>query len=264
MVSEDRRVPEGVDPSKPNAARVYDYLLGGKDNYEVDRMLADRMLAVAPDNRTLAWFSRQFLLQAVRLAAESGIRQFLDIGAGIPTSPSVHEVAQKVDPDARVVSIDYDPVVYAHTNGMLSGIPGVTPMLADARDPDIIIERSRAEAGIDFQRPVAILLVGVLHFIMDDERPDRMIARYRDAMASGSYFAFTHGSVESDEEFVNQTLKATVGSTAQFVFRSRAKVRTFLDGFEILEPGVVPLQDWLGGDLPPTVVNIMSGLCRKP
>ncbi|MFQ6328800.1 SAM-dependent methyltransferase [Nocardia sp. CWNU-33] len=120
---EAERVPSGADPTKPNAARVYNYMLGGKDNYEVDQMVAHRMLAVAPDTRTLAWFCRQFLLHSVQLAAEAGVRQFIDIGAGIPISPNVHEVAQQVDASARVVSIDYDPVVYAHGNALLAGVP---------------------------------------------------------------------------------------------------------------------------------------------
>ncbi|MGV9679890.1 SAM-dependent methyltransferase [Nocardia sp. NPDC003482] len=263
-MADDKRVPEGVDPSRPNAARVYDYLLGGKDNYHIDRMVAERMLEVAPDNRMLAWFSRQFLLQAVRDAAEAGVRQFLDIGAGIPTAPAVHEVAQKIDPTALVASIDYDPVVFAHANALLSGIPGVTPILADARDPDDILARARTEAGIDFQRPVAVLLVGLLHFIMDDEGPGEIVSCFRDAMAPGSYLAFTHGSIDSDEHFVTQTLKDTVGTTAQFVFRSPTQVAEFLHGLDILDPGIVTVQDWLGGDLPPTVLNIMAGLCRKP
>ncbi|RDI64763.1 SAM-dependent methyltransferase [Nocardia pseudobrasiliensis] len=262
-MSEVRRAPEGVDPSKPNAARVYDYLLGGKDNYEADRMVAQRMLATAPDNRTLAWFSRQFLIRGVEMALDAGVRQFIDLGAGIPTSPAVHEVAQKVDSSARVLSVDYDPVVYAHANAMLSGIPGVRPVLADVRQPDLV-ERLRAEKVVDFDQPVAILLVGVLHFIMDDEGPDEILTRFREAMAPGSFLAFTQGSADSDAGFMDQARRDTVGTTAQFYFRSAAEMVTLLDGFDILPPGVVTIQEWLGGDLPPTLLRILSGVVRKP
>ncbi|MFI5779737.1 SAM-dependent methyltransferase [Nocardia sp. NPDC051570] len=258
-----RRVPEGVDPTKPNAARVYDYLLGGKDNYEVDRVVAQRMLATAPDNRTLAWFSRQFLIRGVELALDAGVRQFLDLGAGIPTSPAVHEVAHKHDPAIRVVSVDYDPVVFAHSNAMLSGVAGVHPMLADVRDLDLV-DRLRGENLVDFDQPVAILLVGVLHYIMADEAPAEMLARFRDAMAPGSFLAFTQGSDDSDRGFMDQARRDTTGTTAQFCFRSAAETTALLDGFDILPPGVVTIQDWLGGELPPTLLRILAGIVRKP
>ncbi|MBF6329335.1 SAM-dependent methyltransferase [Nocardia transvalensis] len=263
-MSENRGAPEGADASKPNSARMFDYLLGGKDNYEIDRMAVHAMLAVAPDTRTLAWFSRQFLLKAVQIAAESGVRQFIDLGAGIPTSPAVHEVAQKVDSSARVVSIDFDPVVQVHATAMLSGIPGVTPMLADARKPDDIIARLRADRLIDFDRPVAVLMVGLLHFVMDEEHPAEIVARFREVMAPGSYLAFTHGGDESDPAFIQQTVKDTGGSTAHPVYRSRAEVASFFEGFEMLGPGVVPLQEWLGGDLPHTGLVLLGGICRTP
>ncbi|MCM6774240.1 SAM-dependent methyltransferase [Nocardia sp. CDC159] len=263
-MSEDRRTPEGVDPTKPNSARIYDYMLGGKDNYEVDRKVAQRMLEVAPDTRPLAWFSRQFLLRATQIAAEAGVRQFLDLGSGIPTEPTVHEVAQKIEPTARVVAVDYDPVVFAHANALLAGAPGITPILADARDPEHIIEQVRSEGLIDFDEPVGVLMVGVLHFIMDAEGPADIVARYRDALAPGSYFGFTHGGDESNRDFIERSSRDTAGSPSQVVYRSRAQVAAMFDGFEILEPGVVPLQEWLGGDLPSTELVLLGGVCRKP
>ncbi|MFF0487875.1 SAM-dependent methyltransferase [Nocardia sp. NPDC004068] len=263
-MSESRRTPHGVDPTQPNSARIYDYLLGGKDNYEADRAVAQRMLAIAPDTRTLAWFSRQFLLRATQIAAEAGIRQFLDLGAGIPTEPTVHDVAQKIDPEARVVSIDFDPVVFAHANALLGSADGVTAMLADARDPDDIIERVRRDGLIDFAEPVGILMVGVLHFIMDDERPADIIARFREVIAPGSYFAFTHGSDETDGRFQAQSTKDVKDSPSQVQYRSTAEVRDMMRGFEILDPGIVPLQEFLGGDLPATRLVLLGGICRKP
>ncbi|MFI5776689.1 SAM-dependent methyltransferase [Nocardia sp. NPDC051570] len=259
-----RQAPEGVDPSKPNAARIYDYLLGGKDNYEADRFVAQRMLAVAPDTRMLAWFSRQFLIHAVATAAEAGVRQFLDLGAGIPTSPAVHEVAHKTDPAARVVSIDYDPVVYAHANAMLVGTPNVTSLIGDVRDPVDLIHRMRTDRLIDFDQPVAVLCVGVLHYIMDNEYPERIIARFRDVMAPGSSLAFTHGSSDSVEVFINRSVNDTLGSTAQVQYRSVAEIATMFEGFDIVEPGIVPIQQWLGDDLPDTGLILLGGICRIP
>ncbi|WP_330249326.1 SAM-dependent methyltransferase [Nocardia sp. NBC_00565] len=258
------RVPAGVDPGKPNAARIYNYMLGGKDNYAVDQKVAERMLAVAPDTKTLAWFVRKFLLNAVQTAAEAGIRQFIDIGAGIPHSPNVYEVAQKVDASARVASIDYDPVVYAHTNVLLSGTTGVTSLLGDLRRPDEIIEKCRTEADIDFDQPVAILVIGVLHYVMNDEHPFQIIARYRDVMAPGSLLVFTHGSSETHPDFVDQSSSDTVGSSSQVQYRTPAEVAAFLDDLEVVEPGLVPVQEWLADDLPSTKLVLLGGVGRKP
>lgn len=263
-MAEADRAPAGVDPSKPNAARVYNYLLGGKDNYTVDQQVAERMLAVAPDTKTTAWFSRQFLLKAVEDAAGAGIRQFIDIGAGIPISPDVHEVAQQIAPSARVVMIDYDPVVYVHTKALLSGTSSVTAILGDIRRPDEIIEKATTEGQIDFDQPVAIVIVGVLHFVMDDERPAEIIARLRDAMAPGSILAFTHGSVDTVTDFVAQSTGDTDGSSAQVQFRTPEMVAAYLDGFEVVEPGLVPVQEWLADDLPHTKLVILGGVGRKP
>ncbi|MGK8522766.1 SAM-dependent methyltransferase [Nocardia asteroides] len=257
------RAPQGVDPNLPNSARVYDYLLGGKDNYAVDRAVAHRMLSIAPDTRTLAWFSRKFLVNAVRTAAEAGIRQFIDLGAGIPTSPSVHEVAQRIEPSARVVYVDFDPVVYAHCNALLTGAEGVSALLGDVRRPDDILDRLRDAGLIDFTEPVAILLVGVLHFVMDDEHPAEIVARLRAAMAPGSYLALTHGSDTSDPAFINQSSADTAKSSAQVVYQSPAEIVSLLDGFEILGPGLVPLQQWLDEDLPATKLVILAGVVRK-
>ncbi|MBB5916551.1 hypothetical protein BJY24_005463 [Nocardia transvalensis] len=261
-MAEDRPAPEGVDPTRPSSARVIDYLLGGKDNYEADRLVGDRMLAVAPETRTQAWFSRQFLTGAATFAAEAGVRQFIDIGAGIPTSPSVHEAAKKFDTSAVIASVDYDPVVFAHANAMVAGVPGVTPMLADFRTPDELIERLRAEASIDFREPVALLVVGVLHFIMDDERPAEIIARFREVMAPGSYLAFTHGSVETHDDFV-AAATGTNGTMAECRWRSKSEIEAMMAGFEVLDPGIVPIQEWLGDDLPATRLVLLGGILRR-
>ncbi|QIS16810.1 SAM-dependent methyltransferase [Nocardia arthritidis] len=260
---EHPRAPVGVDPSKPNAARIYNYMLGGKDNYEIDQLVAHRMLAVAPDTRTMAWFSRQFMLRCVQFTAEQGIRQFIDIGAGIPISPNAHEVARKIQPTALVASVDYDPVVDAHAHAAFSAAPGVTPILADVRRPVELIERCHTEAGIDWSEPVAILLVGVMHYVMDDEGPDDIFARLRDAMAPGSYLALTHGWDESARDFMAQSTNDTFGSSAQIRFRSETEVARLCEGFELMEPGLVPIQQWLDENLPVTRLALLSAVCRK-
>ncbi len=262
-MAEAERLPKGADPNRPNAARVYNYLLGGKDNYEVDQLLAHQMLAVAPDTRTTAWFSRRFLLQAVEIAARAGVRQFIDIGAGIPISPNVHEVAQEIEPTARVVAVDYDPVVHVHANALLASSPGVTSMLGDIRRPDVIIERLRSEQLIDFDQPVAILIVGVLHYVMDDEDPVGIVARLRDELAPGSFLAFTHATIDTQSDFIARSSGTTVGSSSQPRYRTREEVARLLDGFEVLEPGVVAVQDWLDDDLPSTNLVLLGGIGRK-
>ncbi|MBF6178217.1 SAM-dependent methyltransferase [Nocardia otitidiscaviarum] len=262
-VAEADRVPAGVDASRPNTARMYNYLLGGKDNYEVDRQVVHRMLEIAPDTRTQATFSREFLLAAVRMAAKEGIRQFIDIGAGIPISPNVHEVAQQIEPTARVAAIDYDPVVYAHCNAHLTESDGVRPMLADFRSPDVIIDQLRADDFIDLSEPVAVLLVGVLHFVMDSEHPAAHIARLHEVMAPGSLLIFTHGSDSTLDAFKEQSQSDTAGSAAQVVFRTKEQVERLLDGFEIVQPGVVTIQEWLADELPQTGLVILGGIGRK-
>ena len=256
-----RPAPEGIDPTKPNAARIHDFLLGGKDNYAADRAVAERMLALVPDSRTVAWFGRQFLTGAATLAAEAGIRQFIDIGAGIPTTPSLHETLTAIAPDARVVYLDYDPVVYAHANAFYTSVPGVTPMLADFRDPNhTLLARLRTEAGIDFDLPIALLLIGVLDYITEAENPRECLNRFAEVMAPGSYVAFTHAATHSDDTFIRQLRRDTYGSTAQCVFRSARDLQELFDGFELLAPGIVPVQDWLADDLPTSRWVVLGGI----
>ncbi|WP_245997844.1 SAM-dependent methyltransferase [Nocardia pseudobrasiliensis] len=254
----------GFDPHVPNAARIYDYLLGGKDNYAADQLVAQRMLAIAPDTRMLAWFSRQFLIRCVEDALDEGIWQFIDLGAGIPISPAVHEVAQKCDPlGARVLSVDYDPMVFAHANAMIPEDPAVRSVLGDLRDP-LLIDQLRDEKVVDFDQPVAVMCVGVLHHIMDGECPGEILGRFRKALAPNSVLAVTHGSSDSDRDFVESVIRDTACSTAAFRLRSDDEIVALLDDFEILPPGVVTIQDRLGGDLPPTTFRIVGGMCYVP
>ncbi|CAM4457706.1 SAM-dependent methyltransferase [Nocardia ninae] len=246
-----------------NSARVYDYLLGGKDSQDIDRDVAGQMLSSAPEIKTVAWFCRSFALKAVEMAADAGVRQFLDLGSGIPNSPNVHEVAQEIDPSARVVYVDYDPVVHAHCDALLAKPDGVTALLGDVRRPHDILDQLKNHTLIDFNEPVAITLIGVLHYVMDSEDPAGIIAAFRDQLAPGSYLAITHGSLDSAQEIL-QVLAGNKGTSAQVAFRSPAQTEAILAGFELLEPGVVPVQHWLRPDLPETRMVMDAAICRKP
>jgi len=170
----------GNDPARPAAARIYDYLLGGKDNYAVDRAAAERVLAVAPDQRQLARANRAFAIRAVGLLAEAGIQQFMDLGTGFPTSPSVHEAARRADPAARVVYVDYDPLVHVHNTALLAQDDQVVSVRADIRQPEAILEHPDVTRLIDFGQPVGVLCVAVLHLVRDSEDPAGIVARFRD------------------------------------------------------------------------------------
>ncbi|MFF3223083.1 SAM-dependent methyltransferase [Nocardia suismassiliense] len=261
--SDDNRTPQPFEHGQLNSARVYDYLLGGKDNREIDRDMGNEMLSRAPELKTLAWFTRSFGIKAVQMAAEAGIRQFLDLGSGIPTSPNVHEVAREIAPSARVVYVDYDPVVHTHCDALLAKPDGVTALLGDVRHPLDILDQLKNRSLIDFGEPVAITLISVLHYVMDAEDPAGIITAFRDKLAPGSYLAMTHGSLDSAPEIL-QVLAGTKGTSAQVEFRSAAQTEALFAGFELLEPGVVPVQQWLRSDLPDTRMIMLGAIGRKP
>ncbi|MDR8412552.1 SAM-dependent methyltransferase [Nonomuraea sp. 3-1Str] len=243
-MSKLERVPPGVDPRVPSVARVYDYLLGGKDHLAVDRAFADKLLAVAPETRQVARANRLFLVRAVRHLARRGVRQFLDLGTGIPTSPSVHEVAREIVPDCRVVYVDYDPVVRLHSEVLLASSPGVEAVQADLREPGAILGDPRVTRLIDFSQPVGVLMVGILHFILDSEDPAGIIADFRTWMAPGSHLILTHAMADSAPEAVAQLSTATAGTPAQSVFRTREEVLRLAEGFELIGPGLAPVHEW--------------------
>jgi S-adenosyl methyltransferase len=248
------RVPPGVDPNVPSSARVYDYLLGGKDHLAIDREIGGRLLAVAPDTRAVARANRMFLTRAVRHVAARGVKQFLDLGTGIPTSPSVHEVARRVAPEARVVYVDYDPVVQRHAEVLLASEPGLTTLRADLRRPAEILNDPQVIELIDFEQPVGILMVAVLHFVMESESPAGIIKHFRDRMAPGSHLILSHTMAESAPESIRQLSLATAGSPAQSVFRTHEQVLQLFDGFKLIEPGLIPVQDWrVPGDDEPDI-----------
>ncbi|WP_244467367.1 SAM-dependent methyltransferase [Nocardia vulneris] len=254
------RTPDPFNPDALNSARVWDYLLGGKDYREVDRDIGNQMLSRAPEIKTLVWFVRGFMLKAVQMAADAGVRQFIDLGSGIPSSPNVHDAAREIEPTAQVVYVDHDPVVHAHCDALLAGPRGITALLGDIRRPHGILDQLKTV--IDFNEPVAITAIGVLHYVMDSEHPAEIIAVFRERLAPGSLLAIAHGSIDSDPE-VLQVLTGADGTSAQVCFRSAAQTEAFFDGFELLDPGVVPVQRWLRPGLPKTRMIIDGGIGRR-
>jgi hypothetical protein len=234
------------DITVAHSARVHDYWLGGKDHYPADRAAGDAVIAAYPGIVESVRANRAFLARVVRfLAAEAGIRQFLDIGTGIPTANNTHEVAQSVAPDCRVVYVDYDPVVLAHARALLVGSPeGATDYIdADLCEPQTILEQ--AARTLDLSRPVAVMLIAVMHLIGDDAEPYRIVARLMDAAAPGSYLALSQVASDIQAEQMAEAARR-YNSLAHETqrHRSRAEVTRFFDGLELIEPGVVPVQEW--------------------
>jgi O-methyltransferase involved in polyketide biosynthesis len=260
--------PTAGNPNVPNPARVYDALLGGKDNFAADRAVADRLTAAKPAVRHNVRANRAYLGRVVRyLASEAGIRQFLDLGTGLPSFDNTHEVAQRVALESRIVYVDNDPIVIAHARAMLaSSREGATAYLsADIRDPESILEQ--AAKTVDLDRPVAVILLGVLYMIPDADRPYDQVAAYLDAAAAGSYLAISHPASDIDAEAAARAARQYDSSMpGTQTNRTRAEVARFFDGLELLEPGVVQLNKWRPdpGDVDPGVeISSWGGLGRK-
>src|ERR1700761_1250676 len=237
--------PPEVDRQRANVARVYDYLLGGTHNFLADQDVGRAIVAVEPNARAVGQANRAFLGRAVRCLAAAGLRQFLDVGSGIPTQANAHEVAQDAAADARTVYADIDPVAIAHSRAILAGNPGATIIEADLRDPAAVLERAAATGLIDFSRPVGLLLLAVLHFVADSDDPWRIVASLRDALAPGSYLVLSHGTeagarvgAQAAEKFSQRTV------SARLRMRSRADISRFFDGFDLVEPGLVAMPYW--------------------
>jgi hypothetical protein len=239
------------DVSVAHQARIYNYWLGGKDNYAADRKAADEAIAAYPGVVTGARANRQFLARAVgHLTVDAGIRQFLDLGTGIPTANNTHEVAQAAAPDSRVVYVDYDPVVLAHARALLAGNKEgrIDYLDADLRETDAILEQ--AARTLDFSRPVAIMLIAILHAIGDQDDPHGIVAKLMDAVPSGSYLVLSHVASDIDpEQIAEATARLNQQSHQHFTLRDRAQVLRFFDGLELLEPGVVRVEEWRAPEL---------------
>jgi hypothetical protein len=224
---------------------MYDYYLGGKDNYAADRAAAERVIAIFPDVRSAVRENRAFLGRAVRfLAAEAGIRQFIDIGTGLPTQSNVHQIARDLAPDARVVYADYDPVVVAHGQMILSSAEPVAFIEGDIRRPGEILGNAELRSLVDLNEPVAILLVAILNFVTDQERPTDILDRLREAMAPGSYLVISHGAGEERPATVHEVQGVYQDATSQAVLRTRAEIAPFFAGFDLIDPGLVYAPQW--------------------
>jgi SAM-dependent methyltransferase len=241
-------VPQGVDITVPNASRVYDFALGGVHNFRVDREFFIQAEQAMPQVRVTAQANRAFLGRAVRWLAAAGVRQFLDLGSGIPTLGNVHEVAQEIDPATRVVYVDIDPVAVEQSNDLLKDNPHATAIRGDLRSPTTILQDRRLQDFLDFAEPVALLMVAVLHFIPDRDDPPAIIREFGAALAPGSFLALSHGTPEATEEARRQqeTVRKLYEQTpTPFVIRDADQVAALLgDAFELLPPGVVGIDQW--------------------
>jgi hypothetical protein len=260
-----------IDSGTPHPARMYDYYLGGHDNYEVDRDAAERIIAVLPVIREGAHENRAFLHRAVHaLVADYGIRQIIDIGTGIPTSPNTHEVAQSVAEDTRVVYVDNDPIVGVHAQGRLMGVGQTAFVPGDARALESILEHPDTRALIDFTQPVAVLLVALLHFVTDAEDPGGIVARLRKTLPAGSFIVITHATRDRVTPAISDSIAELTEvykhATASLSLRSFDQVQGFFDGFELVEPGLVSVVDWRPDPDKPgrRWIGIYGGVGRKP
>ncbi|HJD85059.1 SAM-dependent methyltransferase [Kitasatospora aureofaciens] len=237
-------VPEGTDLDKPNAARVYDYYLGGSHNFEVDREMARKALALWPELPQIMRSNRAFLRRAVTFLSEQGITRFLDIGSGIPTFGAVHEIARAIRPGAKVVYVDRDPVAVAHSRLLLEDDPDSAVVQADLRDVEDLLDRPEVAALLAEGEPVAVLLVAVAHFVSDDENPSKLIATIRDRLPAGSALALSHASLEARPDQAEDHQKLYRMTPTPLTMRTNQQVTAMFAGFELVEPGVVPLPRW--------------------
>jgi hypothetical protein len=238
----------GTEPDQANPARVYDLLLGGSHNFASDRAFAARVQAAWPDAAQTMRANRAFLGRAVRyLAAEAGIRQFLDIGSGLPTMGNVHEVAQQAAPGTRVVYVDHDPVAVQHSRVLLARTDNTAAIQADLRHPQDILASPQLRSLLDLTRPVGLLLVAVLHFIPDEQDPATAVAWLRDQLPAGSYLVISHATADSQGAEVTQAAGMYASAMASFRLRTHDEISGFFGGYQLIEPGLVFLADWRPG-----------------
>lgn len=264
-----REPPTDVDITRAHTARFWNYLLGGKDNYPADRELGDQVLALIPGLADTARAVRAFLIRVVRhLAGDAGIRQFLDVGTGLPTANNTHEVAQATAPECRIVYVDNDPLIMAHARALLTSTPqGATDYIhADLRDPDTILRE--AARTLDFTQPIALMLLGIINHVIDDDQAHAAVKRLVDALPSGSYLAISHPTAEIDGDAMRESMRLwNEGGGTPIVARSRDELLRFFDGLELLEPGVVSCSLWRPEPTrfgAPTAVYEFGGVGRKP
>ncbi|HWE90784.1 MAG TPA: SAM-dependent methyltransferase [Pseudonocardiaceae bacterium] len=258
-------VPEGVDMEVPSAARIYDFLLGGAHNFAADRAVGEKVLQVLPDGRAVARSNRAFLGRAVRYMIDAGIPQFLDLGSGIPTVGNVHEVAQKADASSRVVYVDHEPVAVAHSELMLRGNDLATVIQADLCRPDDVLASPEVRRLIDFSQPVGLLMVAVFHFVPDQRNPAEIVAKYRDALPSGSLIALSHLTADQFPGEMAAVVEAMRNSRDPMYFRGYADVAPLFDGLDLVPPGLVSAPAWRPEpDTDTGQEGVYAGVGRKP
>ncbi|MFE3101392.1 SAM-dependent methyltransferase [Nocardia tengchongensis] len=263
---------ERVDTTKPHPARRYDYWLGGKDNFAADRESADAVAEAFPTVQLAAVENRNFLRRAVAyLTGEARIRQFLDIGTGLPTAGNVHEIAQGIAPESRIVYVDNDPIVLVHARHLLDSAPqGATAYLdADLRDPRHILEHPDLLSTIDLSKPVALMVVAVAHFMTDDQQPYELIRTLTDALAPGSYLVMSHATNDyMDEHDLARSAEANSRSGVPFQLRSGAEFAKFFDGFNLVPPGITAVTLWRPEEYRPhprpEAVSMLGAVARIP
>ena len=262
--------PDAVDIETPSAARMYDYYLDGSHNFAADRVLAEEYIKVLPEIRNISRANRLYLRRAVRTLAAAGVDQFLDLGSGMPTVGNVHEVAGAVNPDAKVVYVDADPVTVAHGKAILATEPNAAYLHADLSNPDQVLASAEVAQHLDLSRPVGVLMVAVLHFVPDADDPAEVIARYRDASAAGSYLVVSHATDDYNPRTMEQATGVYSRASHSMNFRSRAEVQDLFAGYELLAPGLVDVIHWRPepGDPDPydgdvTRYNLLAAVGRR-
>ncbi|TCM49322.1 SAM-dependent methyltransferase [Kribbella sp. VKM Ac-2568] len=275
-MTDDAATRERLQLDRPHGARVYDYFLGGKDNFAIDRQAAEHLLEAFPGFRTAALSNRMWMHRAARYAAEQGITQFLDIGTGIPTSPNLHEVVQEVVPEARIVYADNDPIVLSHSRALLtSGPEGKTAYLeADVTDPRSIMESDEVRETLDLSKPVALSLVGVFHYLPDALKPYDLVKQLVEPLAPGSLLIFSHCTPDFAPDLWERAIQVYKADGGDAQVRSKEEVTRFFDGLELVEPGVsVPFQwhpdqqtqDMVAkGEFTDVMCSLWVGVAKKP
>ena len=261
-------IPGSADLGKPSTARMYDYVLGGGHNLAADRALVDKMLAVQPDMRRMAIMNRAFLRRVVLFLVEAGIRQFLDLGSGIPTVGNVHEIAQRADPSCRVVYVDNESVAVAHSELILEGNDRAVMLQADITEPDIVLRAPQTRRMLDFAEPVGLLAITIGHHVGPERNPVGVFARYREAVASGSYLAITHSTTDLDTDRTRAMRELAQRTQVNVFPRTRAEIMALFGDFILVEPGLVTTSQWRP-DHPddvatdPTTDGFYAGVARK-
>ena len=259
----ERPAPPGIDTTQAHSARVYDFLLGGKDNYAADRVVAEGLLSVLPEAGEMARRNRLFVARAVRhLVADLGIDQILDVGAGIPTAPAVHTIAREINPDVRVAYTDHDRIVLAHDRALLSTEPGVLTILGDVTAPETILDSPDLGGLFDWTRPVAVIFAALFHFVPDSVEPLKIMAGFRERLAPGSAVVLSMISSDGVPEDVLARGEAVYSRSASpLTMRTGPEVARFFTGFRVLEPGIVTVDDWRPTDDGLAPLAIAGGLC---